>query len=218
MHTQQQALKMFWGSSPAPQEERSGSDDNEPLSNQANAISDAMKEADKAIAAAFEGNNDGAPNEAVQSTSEDADEESTYADETFQTGAATNANTLTTLNLKENNTQFLVIAEVIVGKYEHHLKNGARQYSVSISDKEQLERMVNRDNFIDAVRYRLRKCPENSRESTHVLLRKCRALGLDRSGARNPLFARAGTLIDIEVSDQRYLRICYQFTALTLPL
>jgi hypothetical protein len=185
---------MFWSNETLRTEGSESTD--QPLSNQANAISNAMKEADKAMQEA-----DGSNKEFEEAQANELqDEESSFGDDaTAKTGAATNANTHTTLNLTENDAQFLVFADVIVEKYGHFLTNGARSFSVSIADKEQLDRMVNRDSFVDAVRFRLRSCPENSMEPTHVAVRQCRALGLHRSGSQNPLFARAGTLISIEV-------------------
>ena len=177
-----------------PQTEGSESTD-EPLSSQANIISNALREADKADQSVYKSSN--APEEPEAPVERET--ESSFGDHTALTGAA-NTHTTTTLNLKENDTQFLVLSEVILGKYGHFLTNGATTFSVSLEDKVQLDRMLkNRDGFVDAVRFRLRSCPENSSQTVHVAVRNCRALGLHRSGAQNPLFARVGTLISIEV-------------------
>jgi len=177
-----------------PQTDDSESAD-EPLSSQANIISNALKEADKLDQSVYEASN--APEEPQASVKKEA--ESSLGDCTAMTGAA-NTHTTTTLNLKDNDIQFLVISEVILGMYGHFLTNGAESFSVSLQDKLQLDRMVkNRDAFADAVRFRLRSCPEDSSETVHVAVRNCRALGLHRSGAQNPLFASVGTMIPIEV-------------------
>ena len=167
----------------------------EPLSSQAIMISNALREADKLDQSVYEAND--VPEEREASVKKEA--ESSLGDCTAMTGAA-NTHTTTTLNLKENDTQFLVLSEVILGMYGHLLTNGATSFSVSLQDKVQLDRMMkNRDAFVDAVRFRLRFCPEDSSETVHVAVRNCRALGLHRSEAQNPLFASVGTLIPIEV-------------------
>jgi hypothetical protein len=232
---------MSWnGETPAAESSESNG---EPLSHQANIISNALKEADKAMEASFGGGNYRGQAAASVSLAADtldsnyrgqaaatvslaadtmdncdeAEASVSLAADTLESGLFTNAHTIATLNLKENDAQFLVIAEIIVAKYDHFLRNGARSFSVSIADKEQMDRMVNRDSFVAAVNFRLQSCPELSDNPMHVLARKCRALGLNRAGDQNPLYARPGTIIEIEVRTLSFKR-CDRNAAKNLTL
>lgn len=192
-----------------------------PFSDQSKMISNALRQADKAMTKAdymYSENMRGAPNIYEETSGESSYEDSSHTTATVRTGYGTRSNPIQqqqqqpqqqkppapgppkpSLNLRSNDTQFHIIADLIVSKYDHLLQSGAQSFSVSIEDKQQLDRMVSRDSFVDAVRFRLESCPEQSQLPIHVITRKCRALGLHRMGNENLLYAPAGTMILIEV-------------------
>ncbi len=204
---------MSWNSSNG---EETTIQDNAPFSDQSKIISNALREADRVMKNAnYVFSSKSAATVDERTHNDDNGSESSSYDETTDIAIRKGVdarirestyNEPTTglnkspLNLKENDIQFQIIADVIVSKYEHFLKTGTKTFSVSIVDKQQLDRMVARDNFVEAVRFRLHSCPEDSQKQIHVLTRKCRALGLHRLGNQNLLFAPAGTVIEIEVS------------------
>lgn len=213
---------MFWSNS---KDEESTEPDNHnggPLSNQSQMISNALRQADKAMKQANYVFSEGTKGAATindpnlsdgNNSSEEEEEASSYGgetmnDSTIRTGvdaqqtkasAPTGGSSKSSLNLRRNDTQFHVIAGLIVAKFEHFLTSGAQSFAVSVGDKQQLDRMVSRDNFVEAVRYRLQSCPERSMKPIHTLTRQCKALGLHRSGNQNLLYAPAGAIIQIEV-------------------
>jgi hypothetical protein len=104
------------------------------------------------------------------------------------------------LDLSHNDNSFHVIASLVVDRFENQLKLGAPSLQITRTDREQLDRMVPermRTNLVDAVAFRLQSCPEDSMQSIHILLRKCRSLGLDREGSQNVLMAPVNTVIPI---------------------
>ena len=104
------------------------------------------------------------------------------------------------LDLKHNDNSFHVIASLVVDRFENQLKSGAPSIQVTRTDREQLDRMVPegmRSNLVDAVGFRLQSSPEDSMQSIHILLRKCRSLGLDREGSQNVLLAPVNTVVPI---------------------
>jgi hypothetical protein len=104
------------------------------------------------------------------------------------------------LDLKHNDNSFHVIASLLVDRFENQLKVGAPSIQITRTDREQLDRMVPermRSNLVDAVAFRLQNCPEDSMQSIHILLRKCRSLGLDREGSQNVLLAPVSTVVPI---------------------
>ena len=181
------------------------------FSDQSKIISNALRQADRAMQqSTYAYNTNG-----MAAIDESRNEELTVGKESFtlddttdstvKTGIETRTrlsteSTRQSLDLRQNDTQFQIIADIIVSKYERLLKAGARSFSVSLADKQQLDRMVSRDSFVEAVRFRLQTCPEDSQNPIHVLTRKCRALGLHRSGNQNLLYAPPGTVLEIEVS------------------
>ena len=111
--------------------------------------------------------------------------------------------TARSLDLRTNENQFHVIANLIVDKYENILNSGAESFTLTPVDKMQLDRLVPtriRQNFLEAVKLRLKSCPDQITRPIHIVLRKCEALGLDRDGSQNLLFAPEGTVIFIHVS------------------
>jgi len=168
----------------------------ERYSSQANVISNALREADKAMETAY-----GSSRSLGDGDIDQQSEISSIGNSTIMTGAAaTRANIHSTFNLKENDEQFHAIAELILGRYGRFLINGASSFSVSASDMQYFERIVNRDSFVDALRFRVKSCPEKPSKPVHFAVRNCHALGLDRAGAQNPFYARPGSSIPIEVS------------------
>mmetsp|Transcript_14710 Transcript_14710/g.23170 ORF Transcript_14710/g.23170 Transcript_14710/m.23170 type:complete len:627 (-) Transcript_14710:74-1954(-) len=104
------------------------------------------------------------------------------------------------LDLRTNDNQFHVIASLIVDKFERALNSGAPSFKVTAVDKMQIDRTVPervRQNFVEAVQLRLQACPVQPTRPIHVVLRKCEAIGLDREGSQNPLFAAEGTVIQV---------------------
>ena len=104
------------------------------------------------------------------------------------------------LDLKHNDNSFHVIASLVVDRFEDQLKSGAPSIQITRTDREQLDRMVPegmRSNLVDAVAFRLESSPEDSMQSIHILLRKCRSLGLDREGSENVLMAPVNTVVPI---------------------
>jgi hypothetical protein len=210
---------MFWSN--AKEEESTQSGGGAPMSDQSKMISNALRQADKAMQDAnyvFAEGTKGAVtvNDPNISDGDNSSEDSysygdTINDSTIKTNTtkatATVASSKANLNLRRNDTQFHVIAGLIVSKFDHFLTAGAKSFAVSINDKQQLDRMVSRDNFVEAVRYRLQTCPAKSQKPIHILVRHCQALGLHRSGNKNLLYAPAGTIIDIEVRRRRDYRL-----------
>lgn len=185
--------------------------DNQLFSDQSKIISNALRQADRAMKQSTYAFNTKGMTTMDESRHEElmGGEELFTLDDTTDSTVKTGVETRTrissestrqSLDLRRNDVQFRIIADIIVSKYEHLLKAGAKSFSVSIADKQQLDRMVSRDNFVEAVRFRLQSCPENSQNPIHVVTRKCRALGLHRSGNQNLLFAPSGTILEIEVS------------------
>ena len=108
-----------------------------------------------------------------------------------------------TLDLRTNDNQFHVIASLIVDKFEKVLTSGVESFLLTPGDRLQLDRLVPvrvRQNFVEAVNLRLKSCPPQITRPIHVVLRKCEALGLDRNGPQNLLFAPEGTIIYVHVS------------------
>ena len=103
------------------------------------------------------------------------------------------------LDLKNNDNQFIVFANLIIARFEDVLKAGENKIQVSSEDKDQLSRMVSPEKFVEALNFRLQSVRENSYEQIHVVLRHCRTLGLNRTGDQNPLYAPAGTTVFLEV-------------------
>jgi hypothetical protein len=102
------------------------------------------------------------------------------------------------LDLKHNDNSFHVIVSLVVDRFENQLKLGAPSIQITRTDREQLDRMVPeslRGNLVDAVAFRLQSCPEDSMQSIHMLLRKCRSLGLDREGNQNVLMAPVNSVV-----------------------
>ena len=223
--------KMFWNSdNHLKDEDTSASADNYgPLSSQSKMISTALRQADKAIKQANYMFSQGTstrkdtvddPNFSEHGSSDDGS--STYAGtmadlNTIKTGADSKS-TAPSLNLRQNDSQFHVIAGFVVSKFEHFLTSGAKSFALSVDDKQQLDRIVSRDNFVEAVRYRIQYCPKKPVKPIHVLTRHCHALGLHRSGNQNLLYAPAGTIIEIEVSKCVRLRKPRLFDAHFLAL
>jgi hypothetical protein len=107
---------------------------------------------------------------------------------------------ISALDLRKNDTQFHIIASVVVGKFQHNLTSGATSITLTARDKQQLDRMVpqaQRQNFVEAVRMRLQSSPEHSRMPIHVVCQSCHALGLDRDMALNLLYVQPGTAVPI---------------------
>ena len=107
------------------------------------------------------------------------------------------------LDLKQNDNSFHVIANLVVDRFEEYLDAGVATLNLTEEDRRQLDRIVPesmRNNFVEAVRYRLAASSEGSQQSLHLVLRKCRALGLDREGNQNLMFAAPNTTITIYVS------------------
>jgi hypothetical protein len=110
------------------------------------------------------------------------------------------------LDLRHNDTSFLVIAKLVVNMFSDVLDSGASSLELTHSDRRHLDRMVDdrlRPSLVDAVCHRLETCPEDSDVPIHVTVRKCQALGMNRRGSRaaqNILYATPGTIISINVS------------------
>jgi hypothetical protein len=107
------------------------------------------------------------------------------------------------LDLKHNDNSFGVFANLIVDRFEDKLNSGVSSFALSTGDRDYLDRTVQprvRQALVDAVQYRLETCPPDSQHYVHVVLRKCQALGLDKDGDENILFASAFTTIVIHVS------------------
>lgn len=105
------------------------------------------------------------------------------------------------LDLKHNDNGFQVIATLIVDRFQDQLRSGVESIIVTATDKQYLDRIVPRKrDFIQALRWRLVDCPEHSTQPIHVVTRQCRALGLQREGNQNLLYASIGSLVLINVS------------------
>jgi len=109
------------------------------------------------------------------------------------------------LDLKENDVQFEVLGKLLVEKYSRALERSNGKPSsiiITAADKDQLSRMIrSRDSFVEALRYRLRSCPQDSSKSIHVITRQCRSLGLHREGTQNLLYVDAGQEVLINQKD-----------------
>lgn len=99
------------------------------------------------------------------------------------------------LDLKHNDNSFHIIAKLLVDRFEEHLSNeNVKTIRLSAGDLYHLNRVVpGRQSFIEAVRYRLKECPDDSSKPIHLVTRQCHALGLDRDGEANLLYAPIGT-------------------------
>ena len=105
------------------------------------------------------------------------------------------------LDLMQNDNSFHVIAKLVIDRFEDQLNVHSQSITITAGDRYHLDRVVPaKKNFIEAVQYRLQNCPENSTKPTHVVTRRCRALGLHLEGDMNPLNAPVGAVIRIDVS------------------
>ena len=106
------------------------------------------------------------------------------------------------LDLKNNDNSFQIVASLIVDRFEEQLSNDEiKGIQVTAGDMYHLERIVpDKKRFIDAIKYRAKNCPENSSKPIHVVTRQCHALGLDRKGENNLLFAPIGSYFELSVS------------------
>ena len=201
---------MFWSN--GSKDEESTIPDEHLFSDQSKMISNALRQADKVMKQATYAFNSKGMTTIDESRHEELmrGEESFTLDDTTESTVKTGVDTRTrissestrqSLDLRRNDIQFQIIADIIVSKYDHLLKSGARSFSVSLADKQQLDRMVSRESVVEAVRFRLQSCPDNSQKPIHIVTRKCRALGLHRSGNQNLLYAPPGTVLEIEVSE-----------------
>lgn len=106
------------------------------------------------------------------------------------------------LDLKYNDNSFHIVASLIVDRFDEHLSNKeTRSFQVTAGDMYHMERVVpDKKRFIEAVKYRVETCPEDSMKPIHVVTRQCHALGLDRRGVRNLLSAPIGSYFEMSVS------------------
>lgn len=111
------------------------------------------------------------------------------------------------LDLKKNDGQFYVIANLIVSKYEDEIKYQHGSITLSEDDKRHFDRITSKENFVEAVQYRLKQ--STLKGSTDVTLEQCRILGLHESGANNILFAPVGSKVTLHVSTPRKTTECF---------
>ena len=106
------------------------------------------------------------------------------------------------LDLKHNDDSFQIVASLIVDRFEDHLSNReTKSIRITAGDTYHMERVVpDKKQFIDAVKYRIQNCPENSSKQIHKVTRQCHVLGLDRKGESNLLFAPIGSHFELTVS------------------
>jgi len=99
------------------------------------------------------------------------------------------------LDLKHNDNSFHVVAKLLVGRFEDQLSDKkVKSIRLTAGDLYHLNRVVpEKNSFIEAIRYRLRKCPENPSKPIHLITLQCHALGLDREGEYNLLYAPIGS-------------------------
>jgi hypothetical protein len=106
------------------------------------------------------------------------------------------------LDLRNNDNAFHIVASLIVDRFEEQLSKGNKtSIRVKAGDMYHMERVVpDKKAFIEAVQYRVMMCPENSTKPIHEVVRRCKALGLDRKGKDNLLYAPIGSIFEISVS------------------
>ena len=106
------------------------------------------------------------------------------------------------LDLKHSDNSFHVVASLIVDRFQDHLSNeNISSIRVTAGDMYHMNRVVpDKKGFIEAVQYRFMSCPEDSSKPIHLVTRQCHALGLDRKGEHNLLYAPIGSNFEISVS------------------
>lgn len=137
---------------------------------------------------------------------EDSSNGSSHRDDETSTSASSSQKSRYLLDLRHNDTSFLVISKLILNLFAEPLESGATSIELTLTDRRHLDRMVDdrlRPSLVDAVCHRLESCPESSDLPIHTAVRKCAALGINRRGtkaAQNILYATPGTIIPINVS------------------
>jgi Cys-rich protein (TIGR01571 family) len=105
--------------------------------------------------------------------------------------AQTGVSSRSTLDLKNNDNSFHVLANLMVDLL-HPKVNDSRELVLLPEDRQRIERLLPpsaRINFIQAVQHRLNTMPANPTTPLQFLTLQCKELCLDQEGSRNPILA-----------------------------
>lgn len=114
------------------------------------------------------------------------------------------------LDLMTNDSQFYIIANLIVSRYEDDIRARKHIVAVTAQDKAHFDRITSKNRFVEALRFRLKNAKALSGSSASTL-EKCRVLGLHEFGIKNMLFAPVGSKISLQVRALKLL--CPRFQA-----
>jgi hypothetical protein len=106
------------------------------------------------------------------------------------------------LDLKHNDNAFHIVASLIVDRFEEQMSTeNSKSIMIKAGDMYHMERVIpDKKSFIEAVQYRVINCPQDSTKPIHDVTRRCQALGLDRKGKANLLYAPIGSVFEVSVS------------------